>query len=201
MQKGNKKEKSSGQEFVQESEGPQRNQDQKVHKDLHEEVNHHHLERLQQESGLAPLESMEESAEREVDLALCQTVADETPTNQSLVENTAELLTHARLTPDNPTSGVSVGLSSQLEEVLHVDHPSFSHDLLAHPCVQKTEVDVKPLQHKSSKMEMESLYPQYGPHSPCDTSLASAKVELKTEYSDTVSSSGAGAKGNLGGLT
>lgn len=199
VSKGNKKHKSGEQELVHVSESPQRNQDQEVHKDLPEDVNHHHLERLQQESGLAPPESIEESADREVDLVLCQTVADETPANESLVENTVGHLTHTRLSPDDAASGISVGLSSQLEEVLHVDHPSFSNDLLVQPCVDKTEEDVK--QHKSSKMEMESLYPQYGPHSPPDASPTSTKVELKSEYSDIVSSSGAGAKGNLEDLT
>lgn len=193
--KGKKKKKKGEQKLVQVSVGLQRNQSQEEHKDLPQDVNHHHLERLQQESGLAPRDSIEESADREADLVLCRTVADETPTNESLVENTAEHFTHGRLTPDNPTSGASVDLSSQLEEVLQVDNPSFSNDLLVQPCVHSSQEDVKPLQHKSSKMEMESLYPQYGPHSPSDTFPTSIKVELKSEYSDTVSSSGAGTKG------
>lgn len=195
MPKGNRKVRSGEQELDQVSEGPHRNQDQEVHKDLPQDVNHHHLEKLHQEPSLAPPESIEESADREVDLVLCPTVADETPANQSLVENSTESLTHGRLTPDN--SGVSVGLSSQLEEVL--DQPStFSNDLLVH----KSEEDVKLLQHKSIKMEMDSLYPQYEPNS----SLTSMKVELKCEYSDTVSSQAAAAatdqiKGNLEDLT
>lgn len=180
--KGNGKVRSGQQELVQVSEGPQRNQDQELHKDLPPEINHHHLEKVHQEPSLAPPESIEESADREVDLVLCATAADQTP---------VERLTHARLTPDN--SGVSVGLSSPLEEVLHVDHPSFSNDLLVQPCVHKTEEDVKPLQHKSSKVEVESLDPQYGPNSPSATSLTPTRAELKSEYSDTASSRGAGS--------
>lgn len=187
---------SSGeQELVQVSEVPQRNQDKDMQKDLPQEFNHHHLEKLHQEPSLAPLESIEEPADREVDLVLSQTAADETPANQSVVENSAERLTHGRLTPDS--SGDPVGLSSQLEEVLHMDHPSFSNDLLVQPCGHETEEDVKPLRHKSSKMEMESLYPQYGPNSPSATSLTPTK--LKSEYSDSVSSCAAGTdqtKGN-----
>lgn len=190
--KGNRIVRSGEQELAQVAGSPQRNQDQELHKDLPQEVNHHHLEKLHQEPSLAPPESIEESADREVDLVLCPTAADETPANQSLVDNSAERLTHGRLTPDS--SGVTVGLSSQLEEVL--DQPStFSNDLLVH----KSEEDV---QHKSSKMDMESLYPQYEPNS----SLTPTKVELKCEYSDAVSSRAAVAathqtKGNLEDLT
>lgn len=189
--KRNRKVSSGEQELVQVSEVPQRNRDKDMHKDLPQEFNHHHLEKLHQEPSLAPPESIEEPADREVDLVLSQTATDETPANQSVAENSAERLTHARLAPDS--SGVPVGLSSQLEEVLHVDHPSFSNDLLVQPCGHKTEEDVKPLRYKSSKMEMESLYPQYGPNSPSATPLTPTKVELKSEYSDSVSSCGAGA--------
>lgn len=188
--------RSGEQELVQLSEVAERNRDQEVHKHLPGEVNHHH-----QESSLAPPESIEESADREAELALCQTAADGTPASQSLVENSAERLSHGRLTPDS--SSVSVGLSSQLEEVLHVDHPSFSNDLLVQPCLHKTEEDVKALRHKSSKMEMEmeSLYPQYGPNSPPATSLTPTKVELKSEYGDAVSSCEAGTDHTKGNFT
>lgn len=191
---GSRKVRSGEQELVQVSEG---------HKDLPQHVDHHHLEtQLHQEPSLAPPQSIEEPADcREVDLVLSPAVADE-----SLVEKSAEHLTHARLTPDG--SGVSVGLTSQFEEVLHADHPSFSDDLLVQACVHKTEEDVKALQHKSSKMEMESLYPEYGRRSPSATpphaTLTPTKAPVKCEYGDTGSSRGAEsdqAKGNLEVLT
>lgn len=189
---GSRRLRSGEQELFQSSlaEGLQRNHQQALHKD----VNHHHLEELRQEPDLAGPEAPEEPEDRVVDLVLCQTVADETPANQPAAEH----LTHGRFIPDSPATGVSVALSGHIEELLHVDHASFTNDLLVRPGVIKAEEDEKPLDSRSSKMEMESDDPQGAQHSlPASSCI---KVAFKSEDSDAVSGGGTRAHQTEGTL-
>lgn len=179
---GSRRLRSGEQELLQSSlaEGLQRSHQQALHKD----VNHHHLEELQQEPDLAGPEATEEPEDRVVDLVLCQTVADETPASQPVAEH----LTHGRFIPDNPATGVSVALSGHIEELLQVDHASFTNDLLVRPGVNKAEEGEKPLDSRSSKMEMESDDPQGTQHSLPASSRT--KVAFKSEESDAVTRGG-----------
>lgn len=186
---GSRRLRSGEQELLQSSlaEGLQRSHQQALHKD----VNHHDLEELQQEPDLAGPEATEEPEDRVVDLVLCQTVADETPANQPVAEH----LTHGRFIPDNPAT---VALSGHIEELLQVDHASFTNDLLVRPGVIKAEEDEKPLDSRSSKMEMESDDPQGALHSLPASSRT--KVAFKSEDSDAVTSGGTRAHQTEGTL-
>lgn len=173
--------KQDEQEVYNVSQKLQRSQDQAEDKDGFPEDVSPYLEKLDQEKCFMCPQSIERTGEGVVDLILCQTVAEDTLDNETLMENSAEHFMQARVIPDNSTGDVSVGLSGQIDEILevHVDHMS-----PVQPCIEKAGKDVKPLHDKSSEMEMENIYAQ---RSCSATSVTSPKV-AKSEESATTSS-------------
>lgn len=190
---GSRRLRSKEEELVQSSlaAGLQRSHQQALHKD----VNQLQLEELQQEPELAGPEATEEPDDRVEDLVLGQTVADETPAGQPVADH----LAHGRLIPDSPATGVAVALSGHMDDLLHVDHASFTNDLLVQPCVTKAEEDEEPLESRSSEMEPEREGPQ-----GALPATARTKVAFKAEEGDAVTSGGTGAgptEAALKGLT
>lgn len=166
----------------------QRSQDQAEDKDGFPQDVPPYLEKLDQEKCFVCPQSIERTGEGVVDLILCQTVAEDTLDNETLMENSTEHFMQARVIPDSSTGDVSVGLSGQIEEILevHVDHMSLTNVSPVQPCIEKAGKDVKPRDDKSSEMEMESMYAQ---RSCSATSVTSPKV-AKSDESATTASSG-----------
>lgn len=180
--------KQDEQEVYNVSQKLQRSQDQAEDKDRFPEDVPPYLEKLDQEKRFVCPQSIERTGERVIDLILCQTVAEDTLDNETLMENSAEHFMQARVIPDSCTGDVSVGLSGQIDEILevHVDHMSLTNVSPVQPCIEKAGKDVKPLDDKSSEMEMESIYAQ---RSCSATSVTSPEV-AKSEESATTTSSG-----------
>lgn len=179
--------KQDEQEVYNVSQKLQRNQDQAGDKDGFPEDVPPYLEKLDQEKCFVCPPSIERTGEGVVDLILCQTVAEDTLDNETLMENSAEHYMQPRVIPDNSTGDVSVGLSGQIDEILevHVDHMSSTNVSPVQPCIEKAGKDVKPLDDKPSEMEMESIYAQ---RSCSATSVTSPKVAKSEESAITTSS-------------
>lgn len=175
--KGNRQLRGGEQELLQVSEGLQRSHQQAVLQG----VDQRRLEELQQVPNLAGPEAAAGGAP---DLVSCQTAADDTPASESVAEH----LTHGRFTPDSPASGGAVGLSGHMEELLHVDHASFTNELLVQACGNEAEEDVKPLDSGSSQVEVQSVYP-LGAQRPLPASSSTA-VAFKSEESHAAAGSG-----------
>lgn len=166
----------------------QRSQDEAEDKDGFSQDVPPYIEKLDQEKCFVCPQSIERTEEGVVDLILCQTVAEDTLDNETLIENSAGHFVQTRVIPDNSTGDVSVGLSGQIEEILevHVDHMSLTNVSPVQPCVEKAGKDVKPLDDKSSEMEMESIFAQRS----CSAIIVTSPKVAKSEESATTTSSG-----------